>query len=177
MRLFIAVNFPEPVKDKLEELQGALRWGCVRGNFSRKPNLHLTLVFLGEVPGGRVKEIRAVMDAVRAAPFSLVLHGLGCFDRDSGGVWWIGADGGEGILRLHEQLCSRLKSAGFGLERRAFKPHLTLAREVSLSDGFDTRALSASFAPIETEVAHISLMRSERTGCALTYTELYKKSL
>jgi len=47
MRLFIAINFNEKIKDRLCEMQGQLKAQTYAGNFSRRENLHLTLVFLG----------------------------------------------------------------------------------------------------------------------------------
>ena len=49
MRLFLAINFPEGVKNALSSGMTALARRGVRANWSRRENLHLTLEFLGEV--------------------------------------------------------------------------------------------------------------------------------
>ena len=47
MRLFLAINFPEDVKNALSSGMTALARRGVRANWSRRENLHLTLEFLG----------------------------------------------------------------------------------------------------------------------------------
>ena len=46
MRLFLAINFPEGVKNALSSGMTALARRGVRANWSRRENLHLTLEFL-----------------------------------------------------------------------------------------------------------------------------------
>ena len=49
MRLFIAISFDPPVLDALTAAQTSLKKNGVRGGFTARQNLHMTLVFLGEV--------------------------------------------------------------------------------------------------------------------------------
>ena len=69
MRLFVAIAFPETVKDGLEAGIRALRKQGVRASWSQRENLHLTLEFLGELDSP--KPVIAAMEQVQVAPFSL----------------------------------------------------------------------------------------------------------
>ncbi|MDR1042323.1 MAG: RNA 2',3'-cyclic phosphodiesterase, partial [Clostridiales Family XIII bacterium] len=48
MRLFIAINFSEEIKDALCETIADLRDASRRGRYTHRDNLHLTLAFIGE---------------------------------------------------------------------------------------------------------------------------------
>lgn len=72
MRLFIAINFEEKVKLKLNEAQNYLKKYAAYGNFSSSENLHLTLVFLGETEAGRLFEIKNAIDNINIKPLKYV---------------------------------------------------------------------------------------------------------
>lgn len=90
MRLFIAINFEEEVKNQLCEAIEQLRESSLQGNFTGRENLHLTLVFIGETQ--RADDIKHAMDAVRAEPFVLKIGGLGLFKRQGGDLYWMGVE-------------------------------------------------------------------------------------
>ena len=124
-RLFVAVELPEDVKDRLaalcEGLQGA-RW-------TRDRQFHLTLRFLGEVDNDRARKVGDILNAVRADPFELELGGVGHFPpRGRPRVVWAGLRSREGLEDLHRRLTSVLKRAGFGPDERKFAAHVTLGR-------------------------------------------------
>ena len=67
MRLFLAILFEEPVKDRLCEAMELIRRSTRTSRLTRRENLHLTLVFLGELrEAGKVRE---AMEEIRTAPF------------------------------------------------------------------------------------------------------------
>ncbi len=175
MRLFIAINFEEEIKNRLCEAIGYLRENSLQGNFTGRENLHLTLVFIGETQ--REEEIRRAMDAVRAEPFALKIGGLGLFKRQGGDLYWMGVEAGSTLTAVYSQLYDELSRSGFRLESRAYKPHLTLGREVVLQDGFDRGAFDKAFPQMTVQAEKISLMKSERIGGRLVYTEIYARRL
>lgn len=172
MRLFIAINFNDELKGKLVETQNMLRKYALRGNFSSYDNLHLTLVFLGEVTD-HIDLIKKAMDDITVSPFKLNIGGTGFFKRDRGDIWWAGIEESKSLILLQKQLGDDLLSKGFPIEKRRFVPHLTLAREVRLREG----AAVPTPDMISADVTKISLMRSHRVGGVLTYTEIYAKKL
>lgn len=172
MRLFIAVNFDDVLKDALDGTAQRLKEEADGGNFTRRDNFHLTLAFLGETPGGRIAAVKRAMESAPFAPFDLCFKKLGRFHHSGGDLYWVGALDCAPLMELQKRLCAQLRREGFVMETRPFRPHLTLGREVRLPDGFDCAAFEKKMPALCTHVEKISLMKSERIGGVLTYTEL-----
>lgn len=175
MRLFIAVLFNEQIKDNLCDCIEKLKQNSQRGNFSRRENLHLTLVFIGET--NKVSAVKQAMDKVDENKFDLAIQGFGKFKRGGSDICWIGVQKCQPLDNIYNKLCSELRNSGFVIENRAYTPHLTLGREVVLSSNFDENAYKNEIRPMNFPVTKISLMKSERIGGKLTYTEIYSKEL
>ena len=125
MRLFVGIFLPEDIRSRLEGLSGGLsgaRW-------VKPENLHLSLRFIGDVPGGDEHDIDQALQTVDASPFELTFSGLGCFDR-RGRVHavWAGIDKSDALMRLQGKVAAALVRSGIEPEHRKFKPHVTLAR-------------------------------------------------
>ncbi len=166
MRLFTAITFDAPSKDRLSRHMAALKKAGAAGNFTRHDNLHLTLAFIGETD--RVEDAKAALDACAAGHRALTLHveGTGRF----GNILWAGASG-EGLTALGEDMAACLRSRGFDIEKRPFKAHITLARKYK--DGAGMPMLR----PFDYGAGHISLMESTREKGVLVYREIYRKAL
>ncbi len=172
MRLFFAVNFGSCVKDPLAAVQNDLRRQTLAGNFTLYENLHLTLVFIGEVTEKPAETLLQITRSIRFKPFMLRFDHLGRFKRDGGELIWVGVEKSEPLLSLYEMVAGQVRSAGFTIETRPYTPHLTLARGVRHRDGFSLTDYSRTLKPITAPVQAASLMRSERVNGWLTYTEL-----
>lgn len=125
MRLFFGLELPEPVKQRLLSVQRPVegaRW-------QRADQLHLTLVFLGSVEAQRLADVREVARNLPLKSFELTVTGLGCFgDPDRPKNLWAGVRPMEELAGLQSMLRQRLAFSGFALEKRAFRPHITVAR-------------------------------------------------
>jgi len=174
MRLFIAINFSNEIKKRLAAAQDLLKKQAMKGNFTRPENLHLTLIFLGEITQDRLAAVKRSIDSIEGKAFELNTKGLGRFRRGGGDIWWTGIDGSPMLTRIYTTLADSLSDAGFEIEKRAFKPHLTLAREVFLKND---ETMPGPVDSINIAVGKISLMKSERINGTLTYTEIYNKNL
>lgn len=130
MRLFTAVTMPENIIATLEKTQGELRQSLAGVRWVKPANLHLTLLFLGEVPEARLDEVKAALAGVRARRFGFSLGGLGAFpEKDAPRVVWAGArQGAEALTRLAGGVRGALSPLGFKPEEKDFTPHLTLGR-------------------------------------------------
>ena len=175
MRVFIAINFPTPVRRALVKHQQTIRDAAQSGNFTQEENLHLTLVFLGEVPVGDLARIDAIVDTLASQPFPLTFDEIGRFDRKGKDIWWVGIRRNRSLLDLQSALDDAFRRAGYRLDSRPFTAHITLAREVRVSDPGDRRRLCTTIAPIETTVTRVSVMESTRIDGRLTYREVYGK--
>ena len=165
MRLFIAINFDGPTRERLLALQRKLR-NCASGNFTRPENLHLTVAFLGEAED--ICAIGRVVSGCFREPVTLLFDRVGTFRRD---LYWVGARQDPRLAALYSALVDGLRRAGFtGDWPDRLTPHVTLAREVALASQPDL-----SFEPFSMTVRRLSLMKSERVGDRLTYSEVFGK--
>ncbi len=125
MRLFVGLDFPDSVKERLLALETGLpgiRW-------SKRDQLHLTLFFIGETEKNHA--VQAALAGVEAAAFALSLGGVGRFPEKAKApprVLWAGVAHSEALHQLQGQVSSALVQAGFQAEARAFQPHIALAR-------------------------------------------------
>ena len=160
MRLFIAINLSDTMKDSLISMQNALYDRGVRGNYTPEENLHLTLAFIGEYP-----DAEPVLDALSAVlfrPFELRLEGMGRF----GDLWWAGMRDSVPLTAVVRRLRRALAENGIPFDKKRFSPHITLLRKAS-------RALLGIVPePASMIVTALSLMRSDRGRNGMIYTEL-----
>ncbi len=167
MRLFTAIVLSDAVKDEIFQLVCNMKQIAVRGNFTRRKNLHVTLVFLGEVADPT--PVEQVLDGLEADAFSLSFSGLGRFRRDGGDICWLGVEPSSALQQIYNYLQSRLLPNE--AQPRRYRPHITLGREVILQHEVpDPRRIAMP-------VTKISLMKSERIAGRLIYTEIYQKGL
>ena len=175
MRLFIAINFDAKTKADIGKAIEGLKPYAIKGRFTHMDSLHLTLVFIGET--SKITDAEKAMDELRAPSFAMVIQGFGRFSRPGGDICWLGVAKNEVLANIYAQLSESLSRKGFVLERRPFKPHLTLGRELVLNEEFNPRAFQQKIKPMPLEVAKVSLMQSERIAGRLKYTEIYSREL
>lgn len=125
-RVFIALWPPVEIATRIVRATAALVEQH-RGRAVSAPDLHLTLVFLGELTSAQREAAAGALRRPLHAAFDLALDRLGCFRRAQV-LWLAPRDPPPALLELQAALCERLAAAGFAAERRAFKAHLTLAR-------------------------------------------------
>jgi 2'-5' RNA ligase len=133
IRTFVAVNLAAGVKDRLTAIQKQLAEHHGEVKWVRLENMHLTLLFLGEVEQLDVVEICRVVQARsrKHKPFTLEVQGLGAFPNTRRPkILWAGiTDGVEALRRLHADLEEGLLDLGcYRREDREYAPHLTLGR-------------------------------------------------
>lgn len=124
MRAFVAIDLPEPVRDSLDPVLDALAFART----ADPEQLHLTLAFLGERPDAEVEAAHWALDALAPPAFGMRLTGLDTFQGAEGLTVWAGIADPAPLRDLHARVLSALHRAGIVLERRRFRPHVTLAR-------------------------------------------------
>ncbi len=136
MRLFIAIELPEEIKEHLAQTQAKIKENLSKEDkfrFVSKDQIHLTLKFLGEVQPDKLENIKELLGKVSFNPFSSNLSELGVFPNESQiRVVWAGLSPEEKIILLQKEIDGKLKKL-FPKEKD-FKPHLTLARVNSIQD-------------------------------------------
>lgn len=156
-RLFFALWPEAGLAGRLEGVARAAQAVC-GGRLVPRENLHLTLVFLGQVAVHRLEAVRAVAAAVSGEAFTLDIDRLGEWRRQ--GLVWAGcAAPPPPLTALVLALQAGLRGLGLKLEARAYAAHVTLLRKTSQA-GFDElprlQALSwpvSDFALVESQLA------------------------
>ncbi len=169
MRVFFGIPADAPARRRLAAVQGELA-KTAAGRYIPPENLHLTLRFIGETRS--LGELSAALEraCVGFAPFAVSIRGLGRFDRQGRSLVFAKVQDAERKLDfLHESLESALGDVGFGRESRAFKPHITLGREVELS-----APPALEFPEIPLRVSEAILFESLRTPYGMKYEPLHK---
>ena len=164
MRLFIAIQLSEEMKQLVGDVQNAYRRSGVQGNYTPKENLHLTLAFIGEY--GDPDEVLEAMERVSFAPFAIRMDRLGCF----GDLQWAGIGENAKLEALVRKLRHALSDAGIPYDKKRFKAHITYLRQAKFPDG--KRIMPAEIEPAGMQVTAVSLMRSTRGKNGMIYTEL-----
>lgn len=124
IRAFLGLDLPDDIRSALAVRQFLLP-------LPRRvdpASLHLTLVFLGEVPEPALEAAHEGFAALKAAPFPLSLQGFGLFGGARPKVAWAGVAPSEPLMRLQASAEHAARTAGLVPEHRRFVPHITLGR-------------------------------------------------
>jgi 2'-5' RNA ligase len=126
VRAFFALSPDDEVKETLAALGRDVARRS-RGRAVSPENAHLTLAFIGDVAKSELPVLQKVGEAMPRKGFVLGFDSLGAW-RASGVAWIAPAVLPPALLTLHSTLADALVAAGFELETRPFRPHVTLAR-------------------------------------------------
>jgi 2'-5' RNA ligase len=185
LRTFIAVDVGKAIRDRCVELQETLARAGADVKWVEEENLHVTLLFLGEVVDRDIPDLcKAVAECcAEHNPFTLGVESVGCFPnpRRPRVVWaGIGAGSAE-LIALHDALEPPLLDLGcYRREDRQYTPHVTLGRVQG--DG-GTAVLAAALTRQakwrggETEVRELHVLSSELRPQGPVYTLLSRAKL
>ena len=132
MRLFVAIEVPEPPRRELRRRLDGLRDRLPRARWVDPENLHLSLLFLGETAEGDVPALAAKLREAfaRCPPLDLRLSDGGTFPPGRPArVAWVGIEAPAELMTLQEGVTqAAVETLGFEPEKRPYHPHVTLAR-------------------------------------------------
>jgi RNA 2',3'-cyclic 3'-phosphodiesterase len=124
-RLFVGLRPPAAIRARLLALMG----GIPGARWQSDAQLHLTLRFIGEVERPVAEEVAIALGNVRWPALEVSLSGVGQFDsRGRPNAVWAGVRPHEGLTGLHHKIDQALVRLRLEPERRAYLPHITLAR-------------------------------------------------
>jgi 2'-5' RNA ligase len=124
-RLFVGLRPPTAIRAALLAAMG----GIPGARWQDDDQLHITLRFIGEVDRPVAEDVAAALGTIHAPPLDLAIDGVGAFDtRGRVNALWAGVRPREAIAALHKKIDAALVRAGLVPERRAYLPHITLAR-------------------------------------------------
>lgn len=176
MRLFVAVNIPDEIRESLFAFQNELKMSLADVKWIDKNQFHLTLKFLGDTEENSIENIvNGVSKAVlKLKPFKLSFLKIGVFpDIKRPKVIWAGVGEGKDELRkIAQDIEHNLDALGFQKEKREFSAHLTLGRFRSLKnkEALISKILRKDKIPLGSfEVKSIELIQSILHPCGPEY--------
>jgi RNA 2',3'-cyclic 3'-phosphodiesterase len=171
MRLFLGLPIPPELAQALIRPTQSIE--LPKGRWTAPENLHLTLVFLGDVAEPTLQHIEQELSKLTFAPFQLKLTSLNTFPR--AGVLVAEVEPARPLLHLQAKVAAAMARCGFAPEAHPYHPHLTLARfhgplRLSQTQRALPPSLQRSF-PADT----VNLYRSHLTPAGSHYEVLAQK--
>jgi len=171
-RLFIALPVPEDISEELASLQSGVpdaRWVPLE-------NLHVTLCFAGEVQGGPMRDLEEELSDIAGPRFPIAIAGVEQFSTGKQPRALVAlVERSDRLDWLHQKVSTVARNCGIEVERRKFRPHVTLARfPTGAETGHHIAQFMASFSTFRTGpwiADHFALYSSRHGGSGRIYTE------
>lgn len=184
MRLFLGLPVPQRVAEALLHHVRGLNFRDslsksgkastdTSPRWTQPENMHLTLVFLGEVAQEKLAAIANELEALAVPDLNLHLSGFGTFPR--AGVLFAEAEPAAALMRLQADVAHRMARIGFTLEDRPYHPHLTLARMRSPIRLKPAQLALPHSVPRSFSANEVILYRSQPTPSGSRYEPLLRK--
>jgi 2'-5' RNA ligase len=124
-RLFVALPVPEEIADALLALQS----GVPAARWLPPENFHVTLCFAGEVQGAIMRDLEEELSDIAGPRFTMALSGVEQFSSGKQPRALAATVAKSDRLDwLQQKVSTVARHCGITLERRKFRPHVTLAR-------------------------------------------------
>ncbi|WP_026671685.1 RNA 2',3'-cyclic phosphodiesterase [Alkalihalobacterium bogoriense] len=137
---FLAIPISKEIKEIIHRWREQHHSNWTFKRWVHKEDYHITLVFLGNA----TKEQRQALDnrlkekIVHVKPFELTLSSLGVFGKpERPRILWGGVEQSSPLHELQHMVARICYEVGFTIETRAYKPHITIARQWSGQQPFD----------------------------------------
>jgi 2'-5' RNA ligase len=174
LRLFTGLAIPPDINLRLDELVQRLK-PLARIRWSPPSNFHITTKFIGAWPEDRLEELKGALAALKGSGvFRIAIRGLGFFpNARRPRIFWSGVDGGNALVQLAAAVDRACATLGVEVEKKAYSPHLTLAR-IDAPGGLGalyealTRIASPDFGDFEATALHLYLSQPGRQGSVYT---------
>lgn len=172
-RLFVGLRPPPAIRAQLLGVMG----GVTGARWQDDSQLHCTLRFIGEIERPQAEDVAIALSNIHFPPIEIALAGVGQFDsRGRPNALWAGLRPHDALAGLHKKVDQALVRCGLAPERRAYLPHITLAR-MNASAGTTDRFLEshAGLASVPFTFDHFLLFESTlgREGAIYEAIERY----
>lgn len=176
MRIFIALNLPDKTRDNLSRSASQFKELSKGGSFTKKENYHVTLHFLGNVEKPDLIYVQSAMDSVKDLPAPKLSVSQFAVLRASN-VVCARFNKNADLTNLHDALGAKLEEAGFTVEHRAYRPHVTVIRKYAFTLPFSevTKCVDVYNKPFD--APEVVLYESVFGEDGVTYNPLYKVTL
>jgi len=188
VRTFIAVDFPPNMLKKIGEIttffktltpEKGLKW-------VETGNLHLTIKFLGEIEENKTDQVKLTLaQALKDQNcFDIEIAGLGMYpNKRAPRVIWLGIVGASPLKEVYQVINRELTALDLTPERRAFSPHLTIARIRKHTDRQQAQQIGEILSTYKVEslglttIKQVHLYQSVLTPSGPIYTLLHSVDL
>jgi len=178
VRLFIAIDLPNEIREQFRDVQEGLRSSRARLSLVDQDSMHITLKFIGEVSGSHLSQITDTLRTIEGPPFSLDVGLIGTNNLKAPRVIWAETSDPGSCRVLAERVDASLVSLGFEPERRKFRPHITIARVRQFHPSlFEALAEVSSSCSGTIPVREFILKKSELTPDGPIYTDILRVPL
>lgn len=187
-RSFIAINLPEPVRERLGQVIGQLRQDLPNAPVRWVPpeNIHLTLKFLGDVSVANVEMLNRILETITSGfqSFEFSVGGLDAFpSARRPRVVWVGVQAPQDLLTMQRSIDTETARMGYQSDSRAYTPHLTLGRVARNANNREVKVLSSVLEQTDVgflgvaRVEQVHLYKSELQPGGAVYTKIYSADL
>lgn len=183
IRAFLGIGVSDALRAKLVKAQSTLRESGAHVGWTHPENIHLTLVFLGNIDRDTVDRLPASLDeACRGvASTACGVRGIGFFGGRRPRILWAGVEDDAGTLGiLYRRLADAVTELGVEVESRPYTPHITVGRARSSRGGAELTAIAESLRtePFgELTVDRVTLYKSDLSSTGAVCSILHETVL
>lgn len=105
--------------------------------------------------------------------FKMNMDKIGKFEKGNKSIVWVGIERNLQLEKINKDLEQILSQWGYEKEKRTFKPHITIGRQVVIKEKENISQIPVSKTTV---VYKISLMESTRVEGILTYLPLHSQT-
>jgi len=141
---FFAVKLPKEAKEFLYEWIQARKEDFPFARWVHPEDYHITLAFLGfaekTMLEQAIEKVKSVLE--KEAAFTLTFNSIGIFGpQKAPRIFWADVESSEELFSIQKAVYKECVETGFELDKKPFRPHITLARKWNSGDDFDIRTL------------------------------------
>jgi len=188
LRTFIAIEFPQSIRDAIEKQTARLRQtlGSDLVRWIPSQNMHLTLKFLGDTASSHVDFLKQMLtrEADSHPQFDLQISGLGSYPTPKRPrILWVGLHAPEELSALQTSIEASASRLGYEPEEKPFSPHLTIGRVRQNATPADLPKVRAAIDNIQlgnigtARVDSVHLFKSDLQPGGSIYTKLFSALL
>ncbi len=184
VRAFVAIEVDEDVRAALTDTQRKLKKSDAHVSWVKAEHIHLSLAFLGDIFPRQVQGMGKALDEIGGlcGPFTMDVGGVGSFGSPrKPRVIWAGIEAPpQGLIEMQEVVAAAAEEFGIPVDKRPFRPHITLGR---VRSGRNVDALTSAMASVKNTrhgsvaVRRILLMRSVLKSQGAEYSILHETAL
>jgi 2'-5' RNA ligase len=171
MRLFIGIDLPEEIKNKIAECLLDVQQTLGPKGWEHPHDYHQTLLFIGETEEAKIENIKKRMDEISFQTFAMQIKGISFFNRR---IMFVDFFPSGELLKLKHEIDSRFGEY-IRPDEKEFVPHVTVKRWQRYEfDRLHDEIVNKPLPQISFKVNSISLFKSERDAKNLKYHVIHE---